>query len=389
MTIQTQILSLALLSIVASARASFTDTDWSAMGSGVYGSDFFPGVHAVAFLGNIPCVGGNFTYAGGITANNVAQWNGTNWSSLGSGMNSTVYALTVSSNGTLYAGGNFTNAGGVAANYIAQWNGTNWSSLGSGMNYPVVSALAVSGGTLYAGGDFTTAGGNAANFIAQWDGSNWSALGSGMNNYVQALAVSGGTLFAGGFFTSAGGKPALFVAQWSGNNWSPLVAPIMAETVYALAVSGTNLYVGGNFSNAFGVGANFIAQWNGSNWSALGSGVNSWVFALAASGSKLCAGGLFTAAGTNAATNVAEANLAGVPMPLVIVTGNSSFGISNGLFGFDISGPPGSNVVIQSSPDLRNWTSLRTNQLNTNGLLYFSDSQPLSASNRFYQVILP
>ena len=70
-------------------------------------------------------------------------------------------ALAVSGN-TLYAGGDFTTAGGTAANYIAQWNGSSWSALGSGMDDALTwrcAALAVSGSTLYAGGDFTTAGG--------------------------------------------------------------------------------------------------------------------------------------------------------------------------------------------------------------------------------------
>jgi hypothetical protein len=76
-----------------------------------------------------------------------------------------VCALAVSG-GTLYAGGGFTNAGGNAVNYIAQWNGSNWSALGSGMNNGV-SALAVSGGTLYAGGGFTKAGTNASGYVAE------------------------------------------------------------------------------------------------------------------------------------------------------------------------------------------------------------------------------
>jgi hypothetical protein len=117
-------------------------------------------------------------------------------------MNNYVYALAVSGS-TLYAGGGFTTAGGSAANYIAQWNGSSWSALGSGMNN-YVYALAVSGSTLFAGGYFTTEGGSAAHDIAQWNGGSWSALGSGMNNYVYALAVSGSTLFAGGGFTTAG-----------------------------------------------------------------------------------------------------------------------------------------------------------------------------------------
>jgi hypothetical protein len=122
-----------------------------------------------------------------------------------------VYALAASG-ATLYAGGNFTTAGGNAASNIAQWDGSSWSALGSGMNGPV-GALVVSGGSLYAGGVFTTAGGNAATNIAQWDGSSWSGMSSGMNGPVGALVVCGATLYAGGGFTTAGGKVSGNVAE--------------------------------------------------------------------------------------------------------------------------------------------------------------------------------
>jgi hypothetical protein len=110
----------------------------------------------------------------------------------------------------------------MSANYIAKWNGSNWSSLGSGVGrnsqgYPWVLALAASGNALYAGGYFSIAGGKAVHQVAKWDGTNWSALGSGINDFdlprVGALAISGGSLYVGGKFTLAGGKASLYAAK--------------------------------------------------------------------------------------------------------------------------------------------------------------------------------
>jgi hypothetical protein len=91
-----------------------------------------------------------------------------NWISMGifPGVDQVVKAAVVDSSGNLYVGGSFTTAGGVSANYVAQWNGSSWSALGSGMSDEVL-ALAVSGSTLYAGGDFTTAGGKGSAYAAE------------------------------------------------------------------------------------------------------------------------------------------------------------------------------------------------------------------------------
>ena len=83
---------------------------------------------------------------------------------------------------------------------LARWDGTSWSSLGSGINGSV-TALQMHGPDLYAGGAFTTAGGVTAYHVAKWDGTNWSAVGSfDVNNQVAALAFIGDDLYAAGFF---------------------------------------------------------------------------------------------------------------------------------------------------------------------------------------------
>jgi len=168
---------------------------------------------------------------------NIAKWDGSSWTPLGSGMGPTfpsVVALAVSGK-NLYAGGVFTMANGIAANYIAQWDGSNWTALGSGLNSTVYS-LAVSGSDLYVGGNFTTAGGSPANYIAQWNGSNWTALGSGMNGPVAALAVVGSDLYAGGYFGTAGGKVSPYIARFS------LLTLPMLPTV-SMIFSGANVIV--------------------------------------------------------------------------------------------------------------------------------------------------
>jgi hypothetical protein len=292
--------------VAANSIAQWDGTNWSALGSGI-GDIEYSYVDALAVSGSTLYAGGGFTTAGGVAVNSIAQWDGTNWSALGSGIDNTVSALAVFG-GTLYAGCALWADAAIVTNYVAEWNGSNWLKLSSGINGQL-RALAASGTTLYAGGDFTTAGSTAANYIGQWNGSTWSAApGSGLNGAVEALAVSGDTLYAGGDFTSAGGSVANYVAQWNGSSWSPLGSG-MNNTVAALAVFGNTLYAGGAFTTAGGLTANCIAQWNGSSWSALGSGLSGqgfdgglYVDALAVLDGRLYAGGDFTTAGddTNA-----------------------------------------------------------------------------------------
>ena len=271
--------------VAANWIAKWNGSAWSVLEGGMGGAEL-PWVQALAVFddGGGPALfaGGYFITAGGVTTNGIARWDGSNWSALGSGMGGTfpplVSALAVFDDGSgpaLYAGGRFTSAGGVAANDIAKWNGTRWSALGSGIDggpFTNVSALAVfddgSGPALYTGGDFTTAGGVAADYIAKWDGSTWSPLGSGMNNGIFALTVfddgRGPTLCAGGYFFTAGGNAAYNIATWDGTNWSPLGSG-MNHWVKALAVyddgSGPALCAGGDFTTAGDVVANYLAKW--------------------------------------------------------------------------------------------------------------------------------
>ncbi len=70
----------------------------------------------------------------------------------------------------LYAGGNFSSP----ASNVAKWNGSAWSPLGTGVNGEAFS-LAIIDGVLYVGGVFTSAGGlDIADRLAVWNGSSWT-----------------------------------------------------------------------------------------------------------------------------------------------------------------------------------------------------------------------
>ena len=109
-------------------------------------------VKAIALVSSTVYIGGQFDTAGGVAAMNIAAWDGSSWSALGSGIGNNISSDGVRtlavSGGTLYVGGTFSSAGGVVTDNIAAWNGSSWSALGSGIPGEDVDALAVGGGTL-------------------------------------------------------------------------------------------------------------------------------------------------------------------------------------------------------------------------------------------------
>jgi hypothetical protein len=77
------------------------------------------------------------------------------WVSMGElpGVDGNVYALALDGSGNLYVGGYFTAAGGIVAKNIAKWDGSNWSALGSGGTNNTIRTLVVDRSkNLYIGG---------------------------------------------------------------------------------------------------------------------------------------------------------------------------------------------------------------------------------------------
>lgn len=144
---------------------------WSALGQ-LSGS-----VVTVATLpnGDVIAGGGGFTTAGGFAARYIARWNGSDWSALGTGIsgnsNEYVSALMALPNGNLVVGGRFLFAGDVEVRNIARWNGSAWSALGTGLGGSTAAVNALTtlpNGDLVAGGDFTNAGAVTVRSLARY-----------------------------------------------------------------------------------------------------------------------------------------------------------------------------------------------------------------------------
>ncbi|MBN8644974.1 MAG: hypothetical protein J0L61_06995 [Planctomycetes bacterium] len=330
----------------ANRVASWDGLEWKALGGGLDGqvsaaASVDPDGAAGPALPQL-FVGGAFTAASGITINRIARWDGAAWQSLGTGIPGSPGTTFVRAmipwdpdgpgplSASLVAGGSFSTAGGVSAGNIARWDGSSWLAFGAGMN-SAVYALTVfdpdgSGAEperLVAGGNFTVAGGSNAQGVAQWVNGAWQPLGSGTNNIVLALlpfdADQSGPglskLIAAGGFTNAGGAAALRVASWDGTAWQPVGGGMNLFNVGGLGSfdpdgSGAQtplLIAGGSFTHAEGRPMGHLAKWDGSSWQSFGVGMSNQVNAVAvfdpdgagAAPSRLCVGGYFvTADGT-------------------------------------------------------------------------------------------
>lgn len=307
------------------AIARWNGTSWSALGTGMNGSEAVPVVKALAFdaTGRL-LVGGQFTVAGGVAVNGLAAWDGTTWSALGERSPSArIESIAVTSGGDILVAGVFSiNQSGTFINNLARFSGGAWSAL-SGFEVVSgnISRLSLdAAGDLYVFGVFDAINGVPINGIAKWNGTTVSPLGSGAPDIPTAmtLASSGQVFIAGyhqeGLFDGTGAhiKGQYFVEYWDGSpraQWETITSGL-SSNVNALLLDGAgNLYVGGDFRFAGGVAANHVAKWNGTRWSALGQGTNGPVHALALDDfGNIVAGGQFYIAGGVSALNIASWN---------------------------------------------------------------------------------
>lgn len=313
------------------STTSSTGTTWSTMGDGLDTfSDEFMGLAITATPNGDVIVAGN-SYVREHTppfAHGIARWNGSTWSEIGGGLrdgyDNGVFGDTLLqlSSGDLLVGGQFNRTGGQGTANIARWNGTSWSGLGTGFNDWLITAKPMANGDVLACGAFTTAGpGPAPGAVARFDGATWSAVGSpGLAGFVSdAIEIAEGIYLVGGGFwlpgQDASVDPQNGMAIFDGTSWTTDGVYTPNAYVYSMTtLPNGNIAVGGVFYEIDGVPLNNIAIYdiNTSHWTSPGSGVGAsgeGVITLAAlPNGDLIAGGFFTDAGGVPASNIARYN---------------------------------------------------------------------------------
>ena len=270
--------------------ARWDGSSWTSVGSGIQ----YGGVFALGEFEGALVAGGSFNVPGG--GRNLALWNGSIWSTpflTGAGLDGPILEMAVFNN-NLLAGGMFQHAGRLSAPGVASWNGVSWSPLGTGVQ-GLVEAMVPFGNTLVVGGQFNSAGGNAAINVASWNGTEWKALGSGLlGRDVMALAVHNGTLYAGGDFSLSDND--CCIAQWDGTDWRSVGGGLQGDSPYVAALASFNgdLIVGGWFRRHEGTAwIPNLARWNGVSWRGLGGYPQGGVTSLLNFHSQLFVAGYF------------------------------------------------------------------------------------------------
>jgi hypothetical protein len=286
--------------------------NWSALGT------LNPSNSSVTTVTSTPggalIVGGTFSAMSGTAANRLVRLDGNTWTEIGGGVSGGVSpqprVVLPLSDTEFIVGGAFTTAGGgpsgvggLTVNNIARWDGSAWSTLGSGFNGDVLALLRMPNGDIIAGGSFTQAGSVAVNRVARWNGTTWSALGGGSSGPVHTLGLlPDGTLVGPMNFSGSGG-----FARWNGTAWVPFGGGNLFGTIHEVVVgSNGELFVAGTFQQAQSSVASGITRWNGVQWSSLGTGMNGSVISLALIDNRLYLQGPFTTADGNSAFGFAR-----------------------------------------------------------------------------------
>ena len=262
-------------------RIARLNTDGSLDTSFVVGSGANNIIYAAAIQpdGKI-LIGGQFTSYNGTSKNRIARLN-TNgtleaaFNTVGGAQN-IIRTISLQTDGKIIIGGTFTAYSGTGRNRLARLN-TNGSLdntfvVGTGLNSTVFATSIQSDGKIIIGGQFATYNGTGRNRIARLniDGSLdlTFVVGTGGNNTVFTTSLqSDGKIIIGGQFTTYNGIGRNRIARVNTDgslDTSFVVGTGASDIVYSTTIQPDGkIIIGGNFTNYNDTSINRIARLNG------------------------------------------------------------------------------------------------------------------------------
>jgi uncharacterized delta-60 repeat protein len=217
-------------------------------------------------------LGGSFTSVNGQTWNRIIRYSidGSIDSGfqIGTGFDNTVWAIRPDeTNQKIYVGGEFTSFNGVSVNRLVRLNldGTldTTFDVGTGFNSTVVDIALTSEGKIVVAGDFTTFRGSSQNRIVRLntDGTKDTSfnIGTGFNGQPTRIEINNaGKVYAGGAFTSFNGTSRNYVLRLASDGTLDTAFDTASGglngRVYGMAVDPSgDLIIGGAFSIYKGV----------------------------------------------------------------------------------------------------------------------------------------
>lgn len=162
-------------------------------------------------------------------------------------------------NNQLIFAGSFTDINGVPFDNVAQWDGTTWSALGSGISSGT-SCMAILNNELYVAG-IDEAGGQSIDELAKWDGTTWTDAGAGLTGFdeINDMVTYYNVLFIAGRFDVIGTVTTHDVAKWDGSAWGGLNLAHYDHSITSIEAYNNEIYVG-----SFDFGAGHLFRYKGS-----------------------------------------------------------------------------------------------------------------------------
>ena len=183
--------------------------------------------------------------------------NGTNWTKLNTGLDSTsVTSFAINANGHIFAGTSDFYGTGLGI-WRSTDNGDNWTEINNGLTNTAVRCLAINQiGEIFAG----TEGGGVLKSTN--NGDSWTVVNTGMTtNFIYSLLINhAGDIFAG---TGQG----VFRSTDNGDSWTEVNTGLRITTMTFLAVNSNDDIFAGT-QNFFGTGPAgvFRSTNNGDSW---------------------------------------------------------------------------------------------------------------------------